>query len=493
MTALSRTIAGFGGTRNAFNSIARTTGPAASGGSTYTLVGWKGAEEGEGAEAAAGVDGAGDAPALSGVLRPDRQSRFRPAEVSAVTKPAGDPSALASLVLQEPESEWPLSDAGHARAIAYIGSRQPRLGSDPRTAYWTQSFTQSDTNALITAITGMGYPGEGASFSAQEFVDARRQLVLELGWVGNVRSYFGKLQQPFSEGQLSQWVTAQTVADKVLEAAENPDDEITLQWLEFTAELLELLGPATEEVTGVLGGLLDLGMWAYGATKSGGPSEGEMRLHANELGRTLIERAEQAKATMDQMSDVIVSDPAKLSLVGRYGGCVDCPAEVAYLALDRADMTRNRIQIDRGVERLAFQKLLPLGFNVMQLARLGNSRTDWPRSQAPDVRDYRCTTYFPWKDYPENASASLLQELDPAGRANGYDTFVLSRPPGTFTGHGTPPSHELLERMFAPVPRSNDPTVGGLGMEPASFMAAARHRTWYSSPSQEEINCAWTR
>lgn len=493
MTALSRAIAGFGGTRNAVNRIARTTGPVASGGSTYTLVGWQGAAEGEAAEVAAGVEGAGAAPVLSGVLRPDRESRFRPAEVSEVAKAGSAPSALASLVLQEPADDWPLSDGGHARAIAWIGSRQPRLGSDPRSAYWTQSFTEADTNALMASITQMGYPGADAGFGSQEFVDARRQLVLELGWVGNVRSYFGKLQRPFSDGQLSQWVTAQTVADKVLEAAEDPDDEVTLEWIEFTAELLELLGPATEEVSGVLGGLLDLGMWAYSSTKSGGPGDGEMLVHANALGRALVDRAEQAKATMDRMGDVIVSDYAKLSVVGRYATCVaadGCPAGLRYLSLNQRDMARNSAQVSRGVERLAFQKLLPLGFNAMALTRVG-SGTDWPRSHEPDVKDYRCTLYAPWRDYPADASASLLQDLDPTGRANLYDTFVLSRPPGAGTQHGTPPSEELLQRMFAPVPRTNDLRAGGLGMEPSAFMAAAPHRTWYSREEQEMINCSW--
>jgi len=42
-----------------------------SGGAVYTLVGSNMTGEGNGAEVAAGVDGAGDAPVLSGVLRPD--------------------------------------------------------------------------------------------------------------------------------------------------------------------------------------------------------------------------------------------------------------------------------------------------------------------------------------------------------------------------------------------------------------------------------------
>lgn len=67
---------------------------------------------------------------------------------------------------------------------------------------------------------------------------------------------------------------------------------------------------------------------------------------------------------------------------------------------------------------------------------------------------------------------------------NAYDTFVMSRPPGISTGHGTPPSNELLEHVFG---------AERLGMDPGAFMAAARHRTWFSSEDRERNACFWLR
>ena len=69
---------------------------------TYALVGWQGAGEGEGAEAAADVEGEGDAPELSGVLRPDHESLLRPEEGDS------SPDALTELVMKEPTTKWPL-------------------------------------------------------------------------------------------------------------------------------------------------------------------------------------------------------------------------------------------------------------------------------------------------------------------------------------------------------------------------------------------------
>ena len=81
MVALAAAVARVGGTRNAFNTAALADGPAG-GAPVYSLVGWAGAGEGNGAEAALGVDGAGDTPDLSGVWRRNRLYYFRPAQAS---------------------------------------------------------------------------------------------------------------------------------------------------------------------------------------------------------------------------------------------------------------------------------------------------------------------------------------------------------------------------------------------------------------------------
>ena len=159
---LAEAVAKAGGTRNAFNRTARQTGAPASGGATYTLVGWAGAGEGAGAEAAAGLDGAGDVPLLSGVLRPGRDSEFRPAEV---TYSAANPQLLQNLLLAKPTGTWPLDDdPGAQRAISYLGSTDQRLGPDPRSAYWTQSFGESTTNSIIAGLKSVPYPSD-ASFT----------------------------------------------------------------------------------------------------------------------------------------------------------------------------------------------------------------------------------------------------------------------------------------------------------------------------------------
>jgi hypothetical protein len=81
MVKLALALARVGGTRNGFNTEALKAGPA-SGAPVYTLLGWAGAGEGNGQEAALGVDGVGNAPDLSGTPRRNLHTssdRSRPA------------------------------------------------------------------------------------------------------------------------------------------------------------------------------------------------------------------------------------------------------------------------------------------------------------------------------------------------------------------------------------------------------------------------------
>jgi hypothetical protein len=71
-----------------------------------------------------------------------------------------------------------------------------------------------------------------------------------------------------------------------------------------------------------------------------------------------------------------------------------------------------------------------------------------------------------------------LQELDPQNNnGNLWKLLVLSRPRGQ-SYHGTPPPDDTLKRMFVPVPDSNRPQDGGLGISPARLMREADWHLW---------------
>lgn len=484
MVKLAAAVAGVGGSRNAFNTEALASGPA-NGAPVYSLVGWAGAGEGNGEEAALGVDGTGDAPDLSGVLRRDRQYMFRPVQTSTFG-PVSD--TLQNVILQPPTGTWP--DSGPA--LNYLGATDKRLGCDPRSAYWTGSLTEADLNAIAENIRAAPYPGSGApdqcttggvQFTDAQFQTAKTELLKELGWVGNVRSYLAKLASPFADGALESWTQAQTIADQIYLDAKKPDDKTSLRWVQFTSTMIKLIGaasfnPISGGIAGIMGNLLDLGVWIAGAGKDGAPGGDEVRFKADELGAQLVDQAQQARATYARIGDIIVSDYNKLKVVGADGGCnpnsPGCPKDYAYTEAAKIAFSAT---FYRGVQRIAYEKLLPLGYRVYQLHNFDSlARSD--RGRPPDVPNwYHCGIVHSFYAFPALAYTSLLEELDPVGHINLYDVFVLAAPRGSDV-HGTPPPDGLLKRMFDPVSKTDDPTVGGLGISPAELMRTAKHWIW---------------
>ena len=485
MVRLAAAVAGVGGTRNAFNHEALSFGPA-DGAPVYSLIGWAGAGEGNGGEAALGIDSTGETPDLSTVLRRDREYVLRPVQTSTF---GPVPDTLENLILQPPTDTWP--DSGPA--LNYVGEIDKRLGCDPRSAYWTGSLTEPDLNAIAENIREAVYPGTGApdpctngsvQFTDAQFRAARTELLEELGWVGNVRSYLAKLASPFADGALQSWTQAQTIADQIYREAKKPDDKTSLRWIQFTSNMIKLVGaasfnPISGGVAGIMGNLLDFGVWVAGASKDGTPGGDEVRFKADELGAQLVDQAQQAQATYARIGDIIVGDYAKLRVVGANGGCnpnsPGCPKEFAYTERDKVAFSA---AFYRGIQRIAYEKLLPLGYRVYQLKNPQRlSRSD--RGRPPNVPEwYHCGRTHPFYAFPPLAYTSLLQELEPLGHINLYDVFALSLPRGQFEVHGTPPPDGLLKRMFDPVSKSNDPNVGGLGISPAELMRTAKHYAW---------------
>jgi hypothetical protein len=414
------------------------------------------------------------------VLRPDRESRFRPVE--------GDtsPEALTNLIMKEPTAKWPLDDNPGARAaLSCLGSTHSKLGPDPRGAYALQPFDQAQWNAIAQEIEKRTYAGARSSctrgelapvFTDAQFRVARDQLVQELKWVGNVRAYLANLAKPISNSEVLSYAKVLDIGAKVHEEAKPPDDDATMRWLEFAEILLELAGPITHEVSSTVAGAMELGVWMFGADENGGAVD-EIPFKADELGDEIVAQMKETVEMYTRLGDVIVTDPAKLSFVGENGGCSPqadgCPEGWSFT---NDDITALKSDIERTVERTAYEELLPLGFLVYGLnpERL---------NRAPDPRWYNCGVY-PWWYYSDTAVARgttpLLLELVPQ---NGglWKLLVLSRPRGNGF-RGSAPSDKTLNRVFGPVANSTAPDEGGLGVSLARLVSPADWQFWSPTP-----------
>jgi hypothetical protein len=205
----------------------------------------------------------------------------------------------------------------------------------------------------------------------------------------------------------------------------------------------------------------------------------DVRFAADKLGAQLVEQAKQAQETYRRIGDIIVSDYAKLSALGDHAGCNPnsdgCPRQYAFTETARVAFST---AFYRAVQRIAYEKLLPLGYWVYQLKNFDRLATV-DRRRPPDVPNwFHCQAIHPFYAFPSLAYTSLLQILDPLNGINLYDVYLLSVPQGRFTLYGTPPPDTILHRMFDPVSTSTVPGDGGLGIPPDQLMRTAPHHIW---------------
>jgi hypothetical protein len=489
-------VTSIGGTRNGFNRTAQTRGSIASAGQTYVLVGWKGAKEGEGAEAAAGVFGQGDVPNLVGELRPDRSSLLRPAVEGEVATGTN----LAKVLMWQPEEKWPLEgNAAAMRAFAYLGETNSKLGAEPRTAYWSLEFTPAKWESFAGEIKKIEWKkSQAKDFGEREFNDAREELVTELDWVANVREYVQHLTEPFTENIFPSWSAATTIGDRIYEEAKAASEDTTFEWAEFTSIMLKLAGPLTFHVSNAFGEILDLEVWAYGATAGGLPTYESVAIKSNELGGELSKQMENAAKTYKAMADVIVSDPKKLKIVGEEGGCnptsTKCDKEFAFTKDDERAVGAD---LSRSVQRVAYEKLLPTSYFVYKLNRDKNPEAVAGKPRNPV--DYICgSAVHPWGDYSQVARqytfGGLLEgkDVEHGGKRNVWQILVLGLPAKPLWIHDEAPSDKVLERMFGKVSRTNDPEADGLGISAEELLADQRPNwKFWNKGVFDEDQCRW--
>jgi hypothetical protein len=407
------------------------------------------------------------------------------------------------------------------RALAYVGVQQGKLGCDPRSSFWVLGLSQSEANTASNEVDKVPPPAAGTidpctthpvDFTEEQFKRARDELSKELLQVANVREYMTKLASPFSDNALQSWAQAMDIARKVYEASHVPDGSTaTMRWIEFTQIILKLLGPFTAHVTPEIADLMELGVWIAGDKEDGAPGGQEVGFAAVNLGKKFVDQVDNAVATYHSMGNIVVSDAAKLDEIGTHGGCTPfkdpkCPD---YLALTEADTQAASAAFYRGIQRLGYETLVPIGFRVFELNQYPN-KPNFPTrgypsgdgSHPPAVSTYECSALFhnphPFDSdpaWPANAQASLLQSLapnPPARKLSVWQVLVLAPPTSAQTA--SVPDKHLLAKMFDPVPAGNDPTQpedAGLGISPSEFLRTAPHSKWDDANTPGQDHCWW--
>jgi hypothetical protein len=473
--------------------------------SHYSLVGWAGAGEGGGEETSLISDPTSEGGRLRGALMRDHDQEFRPTTTSVLNQPTDH---LIRLALQPP-TKWPLDgNQGAQNAMAWIGNHTvPRLGPDPRSAYWAASKDQSYWNGINGQIKELRYPGgveahcgQPGGFCGPDFNAARDQLAHETLLVGNVRLYMKKLAQPFAGNALSSWGDLTNIADDVTKALSPPNELTQLVFDDIFSGVLDVLAIAGAEATiwGELVAVTYTIALDYLTQARDGSDTDELNLKADEIKAHLSDSLSLAESALTgeggshvaagNLGDIIVGDYAKLQAVGTNANCnpVDpsCPPEwgVAGPALQQ---TANAVY--KSIDGAFYQAFMPLAFPAYRLS---------PRSQFTDPRNaYTCRTlgnpkrYYVLEGEPADGFAPLYSQY-----ADRFDVFALANTSSVSDSHPNPatPPESITHRMFGPVSASSNPKLGGVGIyAPDFFREASEGRGTLEGSKFTYVDCGW--
>ncbi len=484
---LAEAIAAVGGTKHTFNTAAVTKGQ------QYTLIGWGGADEGEGEEAR------GTNPVIEGRLNPDTTSAFRPAASSEELTPN---DTLQKVLLAAPgTSAWP--EAGNP-AIAWIGNHTtPRLGSQPRTAYWTQDYDWASVSDSINDLTWdcpkgvdkpkrcVQVPGTTVTFTEEQFNRAQEALSDETSWVSNIVNYMNNFAAPYEKAATKDWEDTQTDAYTKFRAKPDPLKANPLDVL-FTivdffdpfAEEVETYGKDLEKLLAVAATALDFGAMHLDAQEDGESPDEELQIEADHLSDKLRDQADDTAASFDVMGDILVSDYAKLSTVGPIAECngadgdeTSCPAEYQW---NKNAIKATAAAAERSAQREIYSELIPIQFPVWTIRR----------SKWDDSINFYC--YFgsvtPFDDVQKAARIAALQEIYPDGSTpSQYDTFTIADVYSRYSV--TNLDDDVLKQMFVEPPASLqvDRDKDGLGLDPQDYARESRSDDWPNNA----YGCGW--
>lgn len=486
---LTDTIADLGGTRHAFLQSVRTPGD------NYALVGWAGLGETNGSQVHS------ETGRLSGAFVRGNDNKFVTANV---TEDDAAQELLTSLVGGTPKpNAWPgTGNPVYQAALDDIGKRIG-IGADPRSAFWTRNEALDNGNPTywsdradkVRALT----PAQGIDPGVWK--QAQTELAQELVWVSAVRQYFVWLKHPYQVGnQLSAWISATNIATTLRTSDDYAKNQkVEIDWLEVFATLIDAVAPfagfigkAAEKVIHIVAGLTAAAL-EYAAMGLANAENGEQitqkdeqEVKALEVQTQVVDRMQKTADSFDRMADIIVSDYPKLQKLGTLTACniENRTCETGFETMTNDTFDRMSVSAKRTAEQTVFKELLPIAWPVNTIPTEGRLSGDGYPEGNWDAKRYKCYSASLFNDLPDRANLFTMNQpkyrLSDNGNFNPLTTpqfqvYVIGEinsrnnvitPSDTAKG-----DKSILGRMFKPMSSSFDVTDGGLGIDPAEFMA----------------------
>jgi hypothetical protein len=391
---------------------------------------------------------------LSGALSRTRSSSFEPTVASTPTavNPAGVNLDLIRTVYQAPQA-WPQLAPGHPRDDAAAAEQwicdelgfcqQVSSCPDMRSCYW-QKYGLNWADVALE-LSGKRWPGLAAGFDKDTFDAVKGELITEMAWVDQVKTYIDTLQAPFggdlAKAQLKLKDIGETIQNYLKPPENRSTTSFTLGLVSKALLLGEILGPPVAPF--FAGVSAAFGLAAFLSDDQGQPILGsEITTKAKDLGAELSKRFDLARQELTATGKILVSDYGKLDAANKH--------IKRDWALDPNPLAHDTT-FQKAAQQWFYEALVPTAYPYLI------------RGNASNARDLVC---------PDGASRWFGGQPDEnqMGATVGYDgdgkpiraIFFFTNGRGL---QSAPPA-SLGNTMFRPRGIQDNP---GLGMEKLSF------------------------
>jgi hypothetical protein len=394
---------------------------------------------------------------VHGLLTRDQNGRLTPAAYDSTGQ---TPFAMHQVAFQDATPFPWEADVGATLAAYRYLSRQADGGTDLRANYWLQPYSDAKWNDIARTLEDLAYPS-GAEFSQGVFIRFRDQLVQEIRWLLNVRSYLNALASPFSTSGLSSWASLREIAQEVgAQVADDPNAAADAKRMQVVTMVVGLADKVSGGSIPVFSGAMQL----YGIvdqflrSASGAPPRDTFETTVADLGPALQQQMEESQEAFQQLGALIASDYGKLRFVGTNAMCSpsnpDCPRAWQWTTLDQAQAAAMAKLVAR---RTIYSSLLPTRYVVDDLPPDTHGR------RVIEAGSYACmwqnAEVFPLAATPGTAQSAYFDDY---GDAEGNRLMVVLRKGTGGASIAQPAPAGLLDPLWAPADPINP--NGGLGL-----------------------------
>ncbi|MGV1050378.1 MAG: hypothetical protein ACOYD4_17845, partial [Solirubrobacterales bacterium] len=406
---------------------------------------------------------------LTGFLSRDHDFDYRPTLAGNAAIPGG---GLVELAYGPGKPFPPFASAGEKAGDRYIADKLNLVDTSDVRANYYKDF-EANWGVKLTSLGTLcptspkGFTCEGQGFSEAEFEHVRTQLQSEIPKLTEIQGLIAHLQAPFDKNKTDAYVNLVDISQKISEGVGPPDVSTSVIAAGILSHMFGAAAGGLEGPAETAASMLGEGLSKAGEQlrPNGSPILAELHAKTTALSLEVLERYNEASASLSQLGLILASDYGKMTAVSeRVRG--------AWHWLPASTETAQRA-LRKGTQRWFWTTLLPVAYRLWQIGPPDVDKAGVPKN----AREYDCRNGGRFGMMPFQGDSDLVQDFGAVAMAPTGATVVplkqlraLGEPSPNWDARD-PDVHPPTETLVKPLFESLE-TPQGLGLHVPEFISS---------------------